>query len=108
MSNEIDYGKLTKKIVFTDNDHRQAKLIIKLRQDGLSQSAFFRHIITAYLEEDNRILSYIDEVKPQSKKHKIKTDKLRNAGTQRAQDLGLSDQQVVDIFDVIAKEHPDL
>ena len=108
MSNEIDYGKLTKKIVFTDNDHRQAKLIIKLRADGLSQSAFFRHIITAYLEEDHRILSYIDEVKPQSKARKAKTATLRNAGSQKARDLGLSDQQVVDIFDVIAKEHPDL
>ncbi len=108
MSNEIDYGKLTKKIVFTDNDHRQAKLIIKLRQDGLTQSAFFRHLITAYLEEDDRILSYIDDVKPQSKVRKAKTAGLRNAGAQRAQDLGLSDQQLVDIFDVIAKEHPDL
>jgi len=108
MSNEIDYGKLTKKIVFTDNDHRQAKLIIKLRQDGLTQSAFFRHLITAYLEEDDRILSYVDDIKPQSKVRKAKTAALRNAGTQRATDLGLSDQQLVDIFDVIAKEHPDL
>ena len=108
MSNEIDYGKLTKKIVFTDNDHRQAKLIIKLRKDGLSQSAFFRHIVTAYLEEDDRILSYIDEVKPQSKARKAKTSALRNTGSQKVRDLGLSEQQLVDIFDVIAKEHPDL
>jgi hypothetical protein len=108
MSHDIDYGNLTKKIVFTDNDHRQAKLIVKLRQDGLSQSAFFRHIITAYLEEDDRILSYIDEVKPQSKVRKAKTATLRNTGSQRSRDLGLSEQQLVDIFDVIAKEHPDL
>ena len=90
MSNKIDYGKLTKKIVFTENDHRQAKLIIKLKQEGLSQSAFFRHIITAFLEEDERIISYIDEVKQQSQSRKSKT------------------KQLVDIFDIIAEEHPDL
>ena len=87
MSHDIDYGNLTKKIVFTDNDHRQAKLIVKLRQDGLS---------------------YIDEVKPQSKVRKAKTATLRNTGSQRSRDLGLSEQQLVDVFDVIAKEHPDL
>jgi hypothetical protein len=108
MSNKIDYGKLTKKIVFTENDHRQAKLIIKLKQEGLSQSAFFRHIITAFLEEDERIISYIDEVKQQSKSRKAKTKRLRDQGKQIANDIGLSDQQLVDIFDIIAEEHPDL
>jgi|TARA_Y100000310_G_C20673691_1_gene811663 hypothetical protein len=108
MSNEIDYGKLTKKIVFTENDHRQAKLIIKLRRDGLSQSAFFRHMVTAFLEDDERIVSYIDDVKEQSKARKAKTKKLRDEGKQATKDLGFSEQQLVDIFDLIAEEHPDL
>ena len=108
MSNDIDYGKLTKKIVFTENDHRQAKLVTKLRQDGLTQSKFFRHMVTAYLDEDERIVSYVDEIKPQSKSRKTKTKRLRDQGNQAISDLGLSEQQVVDIFDLIAKEHPDL
>jgi hypothetical protein len=108
MPNDIDYGKLTKKIVFTENDHRQAKLVTKLRQDGLTQSKFFRHMVTAYLDEDERIVSYVDEVKQQSKLRKTKTKRLRDQGNQAINDLGLSEQQVVDIFDLIAKEHPDL
>ena len=53
MGNEIDYGNLTKRIVFTDNDHRHANLILKLKHDGLTQSAFFRHLITAYIENNS-------------------------------------------------------
>ena len=97
-----------KKIVFVENDHRQAQLVIKLQHEGMTQSAFFRHMITAFLNEDERIVSYIDEVKDQSKLRKAKSKRLRTTGTQSTKDLGLSDQQLVDIFDLIAKEHPDL
>jgi len=105
---DIDYGNLTKKIVFVENDHRQAKLVVKLRQDGLTQSKFFRHLITAYLNEDERIISYVDEVKEQSKVKKAKTKKLRDQGKDALNDLGLSEIQVHDLFDIIAQEHPDL
>lgn len=108
MPNDIDYGKLTKKIVFTENDHRQAKLVTKLRQDSLTQSKFFRHMITAYLDGDERIISYVDEVKQQSKTRKARTKKLRDQGKQTVNDLGLSEQQVHDLFDTIAEECPDL
>ena len=108
MSNTIDYGNLTKRVVFTENDHRHAKLILRLQHDGLTQAAFFRHIITAYIESDERIVNYVDEVKDQSKLRKAKTKRLRDEGKQSAHDLGLSDQQRHDLFDLIAQEHPDL
>jgi len=108
MSNTIDYGNLTKRVVFTENDHRHAKLILRLQHDGLTQAAFFRHIITAYIESDERIVNYIDEVKDQSKLRKAKTKRLRDEGKQSVHDLGLSDQQRHDLFDLIAHEHPDL
>ena len=108
MSNEIDYGKLTKRVVFTENDHRHAKLLLRLKHDSLTQAAFFRHLITAYIEGDERIVNYIDEVRTESKSRKAKTKRLREKGKTRADELGLSDQQVVDIFDLIAEEHPDL
>jgi len=108
VSNEIDYGNLTKRIVFTDNDHRHAKLLIRLKHDGLSQAAFFRHLITGYIENDDRIHDFINEVKPQSKSRVAKSEKLRQTGKEKLTDLGLSEQQVVDIFDLIAEEHPEL
>ena len=39
---------------------------------------------------------------------KAKTKRLRDKGKQSEQDLGLSDQQRHDLFDLIAEEHPDL
>lgn len=108
MSNTIDYGNLTKRVVFTENDHRHAKLILRLQHDGLTQAAFFRHIITAYIESDERIVDYIDEVKDQSKARKAKTKRLRDQGKETTKDLGLSEQQQHDLFDLIAQEHPDL
>ena len=70
---EIDYGNLTKRIVFNDNDHRHAKLIIRLKHDGLTQANFFRHLITGYLNGDERVCDFIDEVKPQSQAKKKKS-----------------------------------
>ena len=107
-NNTIDYGKLTKQVVFTENDHRHAQLIIRLKHDGFTQAAFFREIITGYIEGDERIINYVDEVKSQSKLRKKKSRRLRKAGQIAQADLGLSDQQLVDIFDIIAEEHPDL
>ena len=107
-SNDINYGKLTKRVVFTENDHRHAKLILRLRHDGLTQAACFRHLITAYIESDERVVNYIDEVKPQSKNKKAKSKKLRDQGKQFATACGFSDQQVHDLFDLIEEECPDL
>lgn len=104
----IDYGNLTKRVVFTENDHRHAKLLLRLQQDGLTQAAFFRHLITAYIENEERIVDYIDEVKAQSKSRKAKTKKLREHGKQLTAECGFSDEQVDDLFDIIAQEHPDL
>jgi len=104
----IDYGNLTKRVVFTENDHRHAKLLLRLQQDGLTQAAFFRHLITAYIEGDERIVDYIDNVKNQSKARKVKTKRLREQGKQLLTDAGFSDQQLHDLFDIIAEEHPDL
>jgi len=105
---KIDYGNLTKRVVFTENDHRHAKLLLRLQQDGLTQAAFFRHLITAYVEGDERIVDYIDNVKSQSKIRKAKTKRLREEGKQLVTDSGFSEQQVCDLFDIIAEEHPDL
>jgi len=65
-------------------------------------------MITAYLDGDERIISYVDEVKQQSKTRKARTKKLRDQGKQTVNDLGLSEQQVHDLFDTIAEEYPDL
>lgn len=108
MEKNIEYGKLNKKIVFTENDHRHAQLIVKLKHDSIRQSEFFRSMITGYLDNDERILSYIGEFKNQSIKKRTKSKKLRDKGKQILSDSGLSNDQISDLFDMIAEEHPDL
>ena len=108
MSESIDYGKLTKKIIFTDNDHRHAQLLIKLRHDGLSQGDFFRHVLTGYIDEDLNIRKYIEHVKAQSQKHKQKSQKLRAQGRRAQQQMGFTDDEIDGLFDVIESEASDL
>jgi len=105
---EIDYGNLTKRIVFTENDHRHAKLLIRLKHDGLRQSEFFRCIITGYLEGDERIQNFVDEIKQQSKKHTTKSRQLHDKGKEAAKSIGLNKKEIENIFDLLEEENPEL
>jgi hypothetical protein len=105
---EIAYGKMNKKVVFTVNDHRHAQMIIRLKHDDLRQSQFFRALMEGYIEQDERILSFIDDLKAQSVKKKTKSKKLRAKGNELLSDSGFSNDQLDDLFDLIAEEHPDL
>tara|TARA_Y100000034_G_scaffold51090_1_gene62855 strand:- start:275 stop:598 length:324 start_codon:yes stop_codon:yes gene_type:complete len=105
---EIDYGKLTKRIVFTENDHRQAKLLVRCKYDNLSQSDFFRHIVTGYINGDERIQSYIDEVKNVGKIRRQKSQILKKVGKQQLEDFALSVGEVENIFDLLEEEFPEL
>jgi len=108
MAHDIDYGNLTKRIVFTENDHRHAKLLIRLRHDKLTQSDFFRYIVSAYIDGDRRIQSYIDEIKQQPLKQKTRSRKLCTQGNQKIDDFGLSSEEVDNIFDVLKQGFPEL
>jgi hydroxylamine reductase (hybrid-cluster protein) len=105
---EDTYGQNTKRIVFTENDHRHAQLIVKLKMDGMTQAKFFRQMITGYLEDDERIRSYVLDNSSLSKVKVSKSMKLFKRGKEVAADLGLNDDQVENIFDMIAEEFPDL
>tara|TARA_B100001123_G_scaffold74689_1_gene84111 strand:+ start:7124 stop:7453 length:330 start_codon:yes stop_codon:yes gene_type:complete len=106
--NDPSYGKMTKRVVFTVNDHVHAKFLVKLKYAGFKQSQFFRLIMDAYIDEDDNFLAFIDKIKPQSQKHKNKSKKLRLAGTKIANDMGLNEGEIENIFDILEQEFPDL
>ena len=108
MTENNDYGKNNKRIIFTDTDHRHAQLSLKLKNDGMTQAKFFRSIISGYLSDDERIRSYVIENGDLSKAKKQKNNRTRSAGKSLMQNLGLSQDQVDNIFDLISEEHPDL
>lgn len=108
MDEQISYGKTKKRIIFTDTDHRHAQLVVRLRHDNLTQSDFFRLVVSGYLSGDTRIQSFIDENKDMSKVRKAISKKLTQSGKEKTKQLGFSDEEITDIFDIIAEEHPEL
>ena len=108
MSEKVDYGNLTKRIVFTDSDHRHAQLVVRLRHDGITQSSFFRHLIGAYIKGDERLQGLVEEISSQSKNRQSKSRKLKNTGKQNLKDHALNDGEIENIFDLIEQEYPKL
>jgi hypothetical protein len=106
------YGQEGKKIVFQDLDKRHADLRIRLRHDGLTQIDFFRSLMTGYLEGDPRIIAFITDLKmslaKQGKRKILKTKKLIDQGETIKNMFNLNDEEKEDLFDMIAREFPDL
>lgn len=107
MSENI-HSNLNKRIVFTENDNRHAQFMMKLREVGITQSKFFRLIITGFINNDDRLFQYILENSGQSKSKINKMNKLKEKGKQIMHDLAFDDTEIQNIFDLIAEDHPDL
>tara|TARA_Y100001963_G_scaffold41033_2_gene57535 strand:- start:207 stop:548 length:342 start_codon:yes stop_codon:yes gene_type:complete len=107
-----NYGQNTKRIVFKVSDHEHAKLIVRLRHNSLTQAEFFRAVIEAVNTDDDTILSFISDYvssKQKLNKQRIKKSRtLANQGQQLVKDLSLTDDEVEDVFDLIAQEFPEL
>jgi len=103
-----DFGKNDKRIVFTESDHKHAQLIVKLKSYGMTQAKFFRSLIAGYVNGDPRIEEFILEQGNLSVAKKDKVHRNLQEGRDIVTNLGLSEDQIEDLFDVIAGEHPDL
>jgi len=105
----------TKKIVFYDTLHRQAEFKVQLAHDGIGQSEFYRAILTGYIKKDPDILAFVDKVKaskkvgkPTKKSDITKSKKLIKKGDEMINKLGLAENEVENIFDIIEQSNPDL
>jgi len=101
-----------KKVVFDDTDVRHAQLKIRLEYDGLSQAEFFRSFVTGYLAKDESVMKYIKKYKEDNKKLSKRNLRYQNKDSEIAEDLlgkfGIKDDELENIFDVIAKSNPEL
>ena len=102
-----NHKKFKDKIIYLVID-KEPEGIIKLKNDGMTQAKFFRHLITGYLQNDPRLIDFVRENGSLSIQRKNKIYKLEEKGRALVQELGLDDDQVEDIFDMIAEEFPDL
>jgi hypothetical protein len=101
-----------KKITFYENEKTQADLRIRLKYDNMNQSEFFRALISGYLSQDDRIISFLEEYKEkyeiQGKPKRRKSRILRQKGKETKTKFALDEDMIESIFDLIEKEHPEL
>ena len=94
-------------------ESHKVELKVQLHYHGLTQAAFLRGTIKAFLEKDTEFMTWFDDWKlrnsriKSSKRHS-KSNKLNEQGKQLSSMFGINEGEIEDIFDVIAKEHPEL
>jgi len=105
------YGNTNKKICFDSNDKLHADLKIRLHYDDIKIKEFFNEIVLAYVNKDEHILAFIEQLKQKkaiSKNKLRKTKKARSKEKETIRQFGLDENEVERIFDILEKEHPEL
>jgi hypothetical protein len=96
-----------KKVVFYDTDKRHAELKISLHHDGLTQSEFFRSLVSGYIEKDENIFNFIERIKDTKSRGADKRKKTRRL-YEKAKDtknkFALDKEDIENIFDLIEEE----
>jgi len=88
-------------------------LKIRMHYDGFkTQSEFFRACVISYLEKNSQFMEFLDYYKQnekiQSKVNIKKSRRLRRAGEDLMKRLGITEEDVENIFDLIEEEIPEL
>ena len=108
----MDKRNKEKKIVFSDTHIRHAQLKVRLDYDGLSQAEFFRSLVTGNLNKDKDLIEYIQNYKSskgiQSKRNTKYVEDDNKKSSELLGKFGIKTDELEDIFDLIAEEHPDL
>ena len=92
-------------------EKESADLKVRLRYDKLQQTEFFCSIMTMYINNDPLILSVVEKIKKE--KGKMGKNKLKNTrkdleiGKEIMKNLGITESDKQDIFDLIASDWPD-
>jgi succinate dehydrogenase flavin-adding protein (antitoxin of CptAB toxin-antitoxin module) len=105
-------SEVKKKVQFVDTDIRHAQLRIQLEREDLTQAEFFRACLTGMIENDTTFMSYIRKYKGKKNIGQKRSAKVLEKEDQASDDLmkkfGIKDDELENIFDLIAEEHPDL
>ena len=104
----IPEAQTRKKIMFYDSADRQTKLRIRCDFDGVTQSQFFRMMLTGYIENDEHVLTYLKKCKErysiQGKNKRDKIDRIMKSSASNKEKFNLEDKEIESIFDIIATE----
>ena len=86
---------------------------IRIHYDNFGNfSEFFRGCVVSYLEKNEEFMKFLDAYKIneslQSKAQVNKSAKLRNKGNFLMKKLGITEEEIENIFDLIEEEIPEL
>lgn len=102
------YGKERRIISFEDKDGTLARLIIKLRHEGLSRAEFYRALTLGWIEDnpllDDFIRSYKEQKETFRKSRQKTLDKERERTKETNLKFGLDPDEIEDMFDIIEEE----
>jgi len=106
------YAKDTKKFTFYAKDTLHAEFKTRMQYHSLTQSEFLRACVQAVVEKDATMEMFLDDYKDknnkQSKKQRTQIKKDIEKSEELLNDFGLGDGDIDSIFDIIAKEHPEI
>ena len=106
------YAKDTKKFTFYAKDALHADFKIRMQYHSMTQSEFLRACVQAVVRKDSMMEMFIDDYKEknnkQSKNQRSQIKKDSEKSEELLNDFGIGDRDIDDIFDMIAKEHPEI
>jgi len=106
------YAKDTKKFTFYAKDELHAKFKIRMQHHSLTQSEFLRACVEAAVQKDPIMEMFIEDYKEknnkQSKAQRAKIKKEQEKSEELLNDFGIGEGYIDNIFDIIAKEHPEI
>jgi len=106
-----NYGNTIKKICFESTDKLHADLKIRLHYDDLRIRDFLNDILLGYVNKDEHILAFIENLKKRKGTSNPRHNKVKRARSKEKEinkQFGLNKSEIENIFDIIEKEHKDL
>ena len=97
-----------KKFMFYDTEERQAALRIRCQYDGITQSQFFRMMMTGYLNNDSLIFEYLSKFKEehqiQGRQKRAYIDKMQKEHESTKKKFALDKNEIESIYDLLEEE----
>lgn len=102
----MEYGKNKKRYVFYITDDQHARFEIRLLEDKIKKTKFFKEFVEAYINDDSLIRKWIDEKVNigMSKRWKaIRRREMKKEALQKIE-FNLGNEDVKEIFDILAEQ----
>jgi len=106
-----DYGDNIKQICFESKAKLHADLKVRLHYDEIKIREFFNGVVVAYVDKNEHIMNFIEELKEKKNLSKTRRNKIKRANEKQKETIkqfGLDKDDIEDIFDILEREHPEL